>query len=104
MQGESKMKERDRSQTTTLVPGNGLGDVFAAEPAGGEMATVTHGLFTERLPVSGMRIADVRRQFATRLDIDPQSVATLDATPVDEDAIVGTGQMLEFIRAAGEKG
>ena len=77
-------------------------------PAGGGAdagtATVIHGVHLQELPVAGRTVAEIRERFGDRLGIDPESRAVLRNREVDEDTIVRTGEVLSFIRRAGEKG
>jgi hypothetical protein len=81
----------------------GSDDPFSG-PAGPGLATVAHGVFMEQIPVAGMSVGEIRRRFADRFDIDPRSVAQLDGRSADEQTVVRSGQVLMFIRQAGEKG
>lgn len=99
------MQERQRTRTRQIGPAPSSGlcdDGWNADPAG--MSTVIHSTFAERLPVSGMRVSQVRSRFRDRLDIHPEAHALLDGHPVDEDAMVQTDQVLMFVRPAGERG
>jgi hypothetical protein len=58
----------------------------------------------ERLPVGNMTVGEIRLRFRDRLDIDPQSQAVVDGQEVDDSAQVMIGQVLTFVRKAGEKG
>jgi hypothetical protein len=84
----------------------GIGDLFPAlgEGGGGDAVTVTHGPFAESLPVSGMTIEQIRSRYRDRFDLAPGSEAILDGEPVGDETRVEPGQMLSFIRRAGEKG
>ncbi len=84
--------------------GGGFGNIFGGSTDSGRMATVHHGLLTENLPVAGMTVAEVRRRFADRLDLDPRSTAQIDGNDVSNDTIVRSGQLLMFTRNSGEKG
>jgi hypothetical protein len=42
--------------------------------------------------------------FADRFDLDPLSQAVIDGREVDDDTIVEAGQLLMFVKRAGEKG
>ena len=97
------MQEKNRRQLRpTYTPsGGGLFDDVAAAAG---MATVSHGPYAERLPVAELPVAEVRRRFQDRLDIHPEAIALLDGNPVDDATRVGEGQMLMFVRPAGEKG
>jgi hypothetical protein len=88
----------------TFAPGPGSqNDVFDSCATGG-LVTVNSGLHTEQLPVGNMTVAEVRSRYADRFDIDPLSQAQIDGHIVDDDAIVQPGQILMFVRHAGEKG
>ena len=97
--------ERNRPKREENRPGPGglQCDVFAGPEAGGS-ATVCHGPYSERLPVAGMAVGEIRRRFSDRLDIDPGSQAVIDGNEVDDNTVLQSDQLLAFIRQAGEKG
>lgn len=68
------------------------------------LVTVSHWPYCERLPVANMSVGEIRRRYSERFDIDPRSQPTVDGNEADGDTIVGSGQMLMFVRRAGEKG
>ena len=68
----------------------GFGDAFGETESAG-IATVSHGPYAEQLPVGGMTIQEIRRQFGDRLDIDPGSIAILDGQESGEDTVVSAG-------------
>lgn len=77
------------------------------DPAGqdpGMMASVSHWPYCEQLPVAGMSVGEVRQRYADRFDIDPRSRAVVDGNEVGDETVVSPGQMLMFVRRAGEKG
>lgn len=80
----------------------GLGDVFA--DSGAVMVTVAHGPYSEQLPVANMAVGEIRARYRDRFDIDPQSQGVVDGNEVGDDTVVRTGQVLMFVRKAGEKG
>ena len=79
-------------------------DFFDDAAASAGMASVSHGPYVEQLPVANLRVSQIRERFQDRLDIHPEAVALLDGSPVDDATTVRAGQMLTFIRPAGEKG
>jgi hypothetical protein len=98
------MAELMRPQRERLGAGaGGLDDLFGAAPGVG-LVTVSHGLHTEQLPVANATVGEIRRRYADRFDIDPQSQARIDGRPVRDDETVQTGQHIMFMRHAGEKG
>ena len=81
-----------------------LGDVFASSARNDLAVTVCHGPYAEELPVGNMSVGAIRERFSDRLDIDPESQAIVDGNEVDENTVVRAGQLLTFVRKAGEKG
>ncbi len=79
----------------------GLDDGVPVTPG---LVTVNHGLHTEQLPVGNQTVGEIRRRYRDRFDIDPLSTAVLDGIEVGNDTVVRPGQMLMFMRKAGEKG
>lgn len=98
-----RTRQADRMQ---IVTGGGSpdDDFFDDAQAGTGLANVSHGPYVEQLPVANLSVSQVRERFEDRLDIHPEAVALLDGNPVDDAATVRAGQMLAFIRPAGEKG
>ena len=99
------MQEQRRGHREVLGPGpTGLGDPFDPAQAGTQSVTVCHGPYSERLPVADMTVQAIRTRFGARLDIDPLSQAVVDGHEVGDDTVVRDGQLLTFVRKAGEKG
>ena len=100
------MQEQRRNALTPALAGGGtIWDELAGAGADdGAMATVAHGPYAEALPVANMTVAAVRSRFRDRLDIDPAATALIDGRPAGEDDAVQAGQLLTFVRRAGEKG
>ena len=100
------MTEQTRARTYVggTPPGGGMGTAWPDEEAP-DLVQVGTGLYTERLPVAGMTIDDIRETFADRLDIDPGAHPVIDGQLVaDGSTRVQPGQKLAFVRNAGEKG
>lgn len=97
------MEERLRIPRERTSGGpSGLDDPFAsgAEPFGG-MVTI----HDETLPVAGMTLGEIRHRLADRFRIEPGSHVYVDGERVDDECrVIRTGEHLEFIRPAGEKG
>ena len=93
----------NRPESYDVGPG-GPDELFNGCGAGGGMVTVNSGLHTERLPVGNMTIAEIHSRYSDRFDIDPLSQAHVDGNPVADDVTVQPGQILMFVRQAGEKG
>lgn len=65
---------------------------------------VIHGVYAHTLPLSGMTVGQARTELADRMNIDPESIAVVDGNEVGDDTILGEGQVLNFVKHAGEKG
>ena len=99
------MLERTRPAREALGPGpGGLRDIFGDAGDGAGMVTVAHGPYSEQLPVGDMTVGEIRARYRDRFDIDPQSLAVLDGNEAGNDTRVRPGQILMFVRRAGEKG
>ncbi len=100
------MSERNLIGTRTNVrPGPAaLGDIFGSGNGDRAHATVSAGIHVEQLPVAGMSVAAVRERFASRLEITAETLGYISGHPVEEDTIIGEGEVLSFMRASGEKG
>ncbi len=100
------MKETDPIGTRTRQRSGpaGLGNFFGGGNGDRANATVSSGIHVEQLPVAGMSVGAIRERFASRLDITAQTLAYVSGHPVEEDTIIGEGEMLSFMRASGEMG
>src|SRR5687767_10076779 len=95
-----ELTRNQQAERASLTPG-GDGPAADSDPT---MVTVSHWPYCERLPVARMTVAAVRDRYRERFDIDPQSSATLDGNEVDGETVIEAGQVLMFVRRAGEKG
>lgn len=99
------MAERLRDETYA-----GGADSFSDDFAGGTaVATeghveVIHGVYAHTLPLSGMTVGQARSELGPRMNIDPDSIAVVDGNEVGDDTVLGEGQVLNFVKHAGEKG
>jgi len=93
-------KKRQRLREGGAPGGAGIFD----DGGTGGSVDVAHGPYRESLPVGEMTVAEVRRRFQDQLDIHPEAVALLDGHEVDDATRLRNGQMLMFVRPAGEKG
>ncbi len=96
--------QRTRTRFVDIGSGDDLFGALGGTAVGTELARVVHGTYNEALPVAEMSIAQVRRRFGDLLDIHPEATGMLDGVSVDDDVIVQAGQVLLFVRPAGEKG
>ena len=65
---------------------------------------VIHGIYTHSYPLAGMTVRRARAELSERFNIAPDALATVDANEVDDDFVLTVGQVLNFVKDAGEKG
>jgi hypothetical protein len=69
-----------------------------------ETVRVIYGVHSLDVNIAGRSIGEVRAALRQALNIGPQAVAVVDGREVLESYILQVGQILEFVRLAGEKG
>lgn len=86
--------------------GNGDGSIFdgAADLPVNVNVNVSSGPYSEDLPIAGTSVGEVRRKFGDRFDIDDKAQAIVNGHAVDNDVVLQAGEVLMFVRHAGEKG
>lgn len=65
---------------------------------------VVHGVSAHSVPLAGCTVGEVRRQMVGRMHIDPAAVSCVDGVEADEAMVLAAGQVLNFIKYAGEIG
>ena len=100
-----KQKTKPKKEKIGGGPSNPLGDPFTGKSQAKGNVMVMHGPYAEEIPVEGMTIEAVRKNFSDRFDIAPGSTALIDTFPVDDEKyVLKKGQVLLFVKKAGEKG
>jgi hypothetical protein len=65
---------------------------------------VYHGVYAHSLPLGGLTVEQARAELQDRMNIDPEAIAVVDGNRVPEDTILQEGNVLHFVKEAGEKG
>jgi hypothetical protein len=65
---------------------------------------VISGANDESLNVCGSTVGEVRRRFASALNIAAGTTAILDDEIVGDDTVIQDGSKLQFVRSTAEKG
>jgi len=65
---------------------------------------VIHGVYAHSLPLAGMAVRVARGELQERMNIDPDAVTVVDGVEVDENYVLREGQVVNFVKPAGEKG
>ena len=80
-------------------------DEFAATATAAQGSVdVIHGVYAHSLPLAGLTVRDARLELEDRMNIDPEAASVVDGREVDEDTVLTEGQVLNFVKHAGEKG
>ena len=96
--------ERERTEGFSAGP-DAFSDTFESGVAVRDgQVQVIHGVYAHELPLAGMTVGQARNELAERMNIDPDAVAIVDGDEVDEGTVLGEGQVLNFVKHAGEKG
>src|SRR5262245_35033060 len=65
---------------------------------------VIHGVYAHSLPLTGMTIRQARTELEDRMNIAPDALAVVDGVEANEATVLREGQVLNFVKPAGEKG
>lgn len=81
-------------------------DEFApSDGPDGPHIEVIHGIYAYQLPLAGpMKVAGVREWLNARLKVSRKAVAVVDGEEADEGTVLAPGQVVCFVRPAGEMG
>jgi hypothetical protein len=96
--------ERERHDGFSTGPSPFSDDFSATATIGDRHVEVIHGIYAHSLPLVGMSVGEARGELQERMRIDPESVAVVDGIEVDDNTVLREGQVLNFVRPAGEKG
>lgn len=69
-----------------------------------ETVRVIYGVHSLEVNIAGRSVGEVRAALKQALNIGPQAVAVVDGREILESHILQGGEILEFVRLAGEKG
>ncbi len=69
-----------------------------------ETIRIIYGVHSLEVNIAGRSVGEVRAQLSQALNIGPRAIAVVDGREVAETHILDSGQVLEFVRLAGEKG
>ena len=71
---------------------------------GGGTVEVTWGALIDDLEVTGMTVGEVQTLLQTTYTLAPGVQTNVNGEEADADTLLASGDSLEFVRAAGEKG
>ena len=84
-----------------VTPPRGLTTPREEEPG---KVKVIYGVHAIEATLAGRTVLSVREALAQPLNISPRAVALVNGQEVDSTHVLGQGELLEFVRYAGEKG
>ncbi len=75
----------------------------AVRTAGGQVK-ISYGVHHLEVAVAGKSVGEVRQALKEPLNIDPRALALVNGRDVAASYLLKSGDQLEFVRLAGEKG
>lgn len=69
-----------------------------------ETVRIIYGVHSLEVNIAGRSVGEVRAQLSQALNIGPRAVAIVDGREISETHVLQNGEVLEFVRLAGEKG
>lgn len=69
-----------------------------------ETVRIIYGVHSLEVNIAGRSVEEIRAQLSQALNIGPRAIAVIDGREVMESTILQGGEVLEFVRLAGEKG
>jgi hypothetical protein len=69
-----------------------------------ETVRIIYGVHSLEVNIAGRSVGEIRAQLSQALNIGPRAIAVVDGREVMESTILQSGEVLEFVRLAGEKG
>jgi hypothetical protein len=97
-------EQRERADSFSGGPAAFTDDFTGGLAVAERHVDVVSGVHAHSLPLVGMTVGQVRAELAERMNIDPAAMAVVDGNPVPEDTALAEGQVLNFVKHAGEKG
>ena len=96
----------EKLQRSDFSPGPDTGqDFFDSEGAGvSGCVEVMFVFYAHSQPIAGMTVRQARNELEESMNIDPDAMAVVDGHEVKDDAVLAEGQVLNFVKHAGEKG
>ena len=100
----SNERNRQHEQTGGTGP-DPFSDGFTSGTAVSEaQIAVIHGVHAHNLPLAGRTVGQARAELSERMNIAPDALAVIDGNTAAEDTVLVEGQVLTFVKHAGEKG
>jgi hypothetical protein len=84
-----------------------LKDLTRSKPAGqvrSGLVKISHGVHNLEAAIAGKPVGEVRQALKEPLNIDPRALALVNGRDVAASHVLKSGDQLEFVRLAGEKG
>jgi protein involved in polysaccharide export with SLBB domain len=92
------------SPPTTRAIGSGVRTGGDEGSDGDGTVQVTWGALIQELDVAGMTVGEVQAEVQDAYNMAPGIRVNVNGSEADLDTVLATGDALEFVRAAGEKG
>jgi hypothetical protein len=101
-----QLRHRRREESLRETPrrgarGNGSEEELESDPTG---VQVIWGAMAQQMELVGMTVGDAQGLLQQAFNLAPDATALVDGQLVTRDQRLSSGQVLEFVRPAGEKG
>jgi hypothetical protein len=96
--------ERTRSDRFDAGPAPYQDEFASTAPRREGRVDVIHGVYAHSLPLAGLTIRQARTELQERMNIPVDALAVVDGSEANEDTVLQEGQVLNFVKPAGEKG
>ncbi len=90
-------------QEKSKTPARPKGKIKEVVPEKGKVRVI-YGIHSLEAAVAGKTVAEVRKALSQALNIHPAAIAIVNGQEVAGNYILHDGEVLEFVRLAGEKG
>ena len=97
-------RERQLSETFVSGPSAFSDDFGSATAVADGQVEIIYGVYAHTLPLVGVTVGQARSELSERMNIAPDAIAVVDGNHVPEDTILREGNVLNFVKPAGEKG
>jgi hypothetical protein len=99
-----QLRRRRRDQPQREIPRGGTPGSEEEPESLSTGVQVIWGAMAQQMELAGMTVGEAQRLLRPAFGLAPQATALVDGRLAGNDDRLASGQVLEFVRAAGEKG
>ena len=99
-----QLRRRRREQPQREMPSSGTPGSEEEPESGATGVQVIWGAMAQQMELAGMTVGEAQRLLRPAFGLAPEATPLVDGRLAGSDDRLASGQVLEFVRAAGEKG